>query len=99
VLVLPTVAATATPIGSDNVALGGPDTSTLSSLDSVITRFTYPFNLSGFPSLVLPCGFDLEGLPIGMQIAGAPWQEALLVRVGHAFQQATDWHRRRPPLN
>jgi aspartyl-tRNA(Asn)/glutamyl-tRNA(Gln) amidotransferase subunit A len=62
-----------------------------------LTRFTYPFNLSGFPALSIPCGFDRVGLPIGLQLAARPWQEGLLVRVGHTYQQATDWHCRRPP--
>ena len=52
--------------------------------------------LSGFPVVALPSGFDELGLPIGMQVAGLPWQERLLVQVAHAYQQATDWHRRRP---
>ena len=66
-----------------------------------LTRFTYPFNLSGFPALSILCGFDSVGLPIGLQLAASPWQEALLFRVGHAYQQATDWHCRRPgaPFN
>lgn len=62
------------------------------------TRFTYPFNLAGLPSLAVPCGFSAEGLPLGVQIAAPAWQEALTLRVGHAYQQATDWHKRRPPL-
>jgi aspartyl-tRNA(Asn)/glutamyl-tRNA(Gln) amidotransferase subunit A len=62
------------------------------------TRLTYPFNISGFPAASVPCGFDRRGLPIGLQLAAAPWQEALVLRVAHQFQQVTDWHRRRPPL-
>jgi aspartyl-tRNA(Asn)/glutamyl-tRNA(Gln) amidotransferase subunit A len=60
--------------------------------------FTYPFNLTGLPSLATPCGFDSQGLPIGMQIVANLWQEALALRVGHAYQQATTWHRARPPM-
>jgi aspartyl-tRNA(Asn)/glutamyl-tRNA(Gln) amidotransferase subunit A len=55
-------------------------------------------NLSGLPALALPIGFDAAGLPIGMQIAGRPFDEATVLRTGHAYQQATDWHTRRPPL-
>jgi aspartyl-tRNA(Asn)/glutamyl-tRNA(Gln) amidotransferase subunit A len=62
------------------------------------TRFTYPFNLAGLPSLALPCGFSAEGLPLGVQIAAPAWQEALTLRVGHGYQQATDWHKQRPPV-
>ena len=60
-------------------------------------RCTFPFSLSGQPVLTVPCGFDDSALPIGLQIAGRPWAEATVVRVGHAFQQATDWHQRPPP--
>jgi aspartyl-tRNA(Asn)/glutamyl-tRNA(Gln) amidotransferase subunit A len=59
---------------------------------------TPPFNLSGLPALALPCGFSSAGLPLSLQLAGRPFDEATVLRVGHAYQQATDWHRRRPPV-
>jgi aspartyl-tRNA(Asn)/glutamyl-tRNA(Gln) amidotransferase subunit A len=46
----------------------------------------------------VPCGFDRGGLPVGLQLAGRAWDEATLLRVAHAYQQATDWHARRPTL-
>ena len=58
--------------------------------------FTIPANLAGLPALSLPCGFDRAGLPIGMQIIGRPFDESTILRLAHAFEQATDWHRRRP---
>ena len=58
--------------------------------------FTIPANLAGLPALSLPCGFDRAGLPIGMQVIGRPFDESTVLRLGHAFEQATDWHRRRP---
>ena len=61
-------------------------------------RFTAAFNYSGQPSLTLPAGCDSEGLPIGFQLIGPALSEARLLRAGMAFQQATDWHARRPPL-
>jgi len=61
-------------------------------------RFTAPFDMSGSPSLTLPGGATSEGLPVGFQLVGRHFDEALLLRAGHAFQQASDWHRRRPPL-
>jgi aspartyl-tRNA(Asn)/glutamyl-tRNA(Gln) amidotransferase subunit A len=64
-----------------------------------LTRFTAPFNLTGLPALALPCGFTGQGLPIGLQIVGAPWSEAGLLRAGHAFETATTWHQRVPDLN
>jgi aspartyl-tRNA(Asn)/glutamyl-tRNA(Gln) amidotransferase subunit A len=60
------------------------------------TDLTSPFNLTGFPVLALPCGFTDEGLPLGMQLVAAPWAEETLVGAGYAYQEATDWHRRRP---
>jgi amidase len=60
-------------------------------------RFTAPFDMSGSPSLTLPGGITSEGLPVGFQIIGRHLDEALVLRAGHAFQQATKWHLRRPP--
>ncbi len=59
---------------------------------------TISANLAGIPGLSVPCGFDAAGLPIGMQILGAPFAEERLLRVGHAYQRATDWHLRSPNL-
>jgi len=63
-----------------------------------LIRFTNPFNFLGVPALSIPCGFTNEGLPIGLQLVGRWWEEATVLRAGHAFEQATDWHKRRPPL-
>lgn len=63
------------------------------------TRCTNPFNLTGLPAMSVPCGFTKEGLPVGLQIVGRPFDEATVLRVGHAYQTATDWHKRRPPLH
>jgi amidase len=63
-----------------------------------LMKFTFPFNLSGSPSLALPAGFSANGLPIGMQFVGPHLSELALLQAGHAFQQATDWHTRHPKL-
>ncbi len=63
---------------------------------SALLRFTFPFNMTGQPALSLPCGFSTSGLPIGLQLAGRHLGEATLLRIGHAYQQATAWHLRRP---
>ncbi len=55
-------------------------------------------NYPGVPALTVPCGFDGDGLPIGIQLVGRHWAEGTLLAVARAYQQATDWHRRRPPL-
>ena len=59
---------------------------------------TSPLNLSGLPSLALPDGFSAAGLPISLPLTGRPFGEATVLRAGHAYEQATDWHRRRPPV-
>jgi hypothetical protein len=58
---------------------------------------TIPVNLAGLPGLSLPCGFA-NGLPIGLQIIGNVLQESKVLRVAYAYEQSTDWHKRRPPL-
>lgn len=63
-----------------------------------LTRFTRMFNLSGHPAIVLTCGFTADGLPIGLQIVGAHWQEEKILQLAHAYEQATDWHTRTPTL-
>lgn len=63
-----------------------------------LTRFTAPFNLTGLPALSLPCGFSGEGLPIGLQIVSRAWNEAGVLRAGYAYQEATDWHKRKPEI-
>jgi len=63
------------------------------------SRLTRSFNGLGLPALSVPCGFSSAGLPLALQIVGRPFAEATVLRVGHAYEQATDWHRRRPPLD
>lgn len=60
--------------------------------------FTLPPSLAGVVGLSLPCGFDEDGLPVGLQLIAPALGEGLALRVGHAYEQTTDWHRRRPPL-
>jgi aspartyl-tRNA(Asn)/glutamyl-tRNA(Gln) amidotransferase subunit A len=63
-----------------------------------ITRFTRPINYLGLPSLAIPAGFTGAGLPVGMQLIGRAFDEATILRIGAAFQRATDFHRRVPAL-
>ncbi len=60
-------------------------------------RNTYPFNVWGIPTISLPCGFSRTGLPIGMQLSARRLGELDLLALAHAYEQATDWHLRRPP--
>ena len=59
---------------------------------------TIPINLAGVPAISLPCGLDQEGLPIGMQVIGKHFDEATILRVAHAYEQQTEWHKKRPAL-
>ncbi|HUG52829.1 MAG TPA: amidase, partial [Vicinamibacteria bacterium] len=59
--------------------------------------FTVPANLAGIPGLSLPCGL-VDGLPVGLQLLGRPFDEATLLRAGQTYQEATAHHRARPPL-
>lgn len=93
-LVTPTLPIAATPIGQKTVVVRGVKQPVYLAL----LRNTEPFNLTGLPALTLPCGFGSPGLPIGLQIVGRPFDEANVLRLGHAYQQATDWHQRRPVL-
>ena len=61
-----------------------------------MTRFTRWVNYLGLPALSCPCGRDGEGLPVGFQLLGRPFSDAALLRIGHAFQTVTEWHKARP---
>ena len=60
--------------------------------------FTAPFNVTGLPAISAPCGFTADGLPIGMQIAGKPFDEPGVIQAAYAYQQAAGWRDMRPPL-
>lgn len=92
VLITPTLPLTAFATGRD-VPAGSPSPDWTSW-----TPYTYPFNLTQQPALSVPCGFSSSGLPIGMQIVGPRHADALVLRVGDAYQGATDWHRRAPAM-
>jgi aspartyl-tRNA(Asn)/glutamyl-tRNA(Gln) amidotransferase subunit A len=60
--------------------------------------YTISINLAGLPALSLPCGFDSEGMPIGLQIIGKPFDESTIFRVAYNYEQATEWHKKRPRI-
>jgi aspartyl-tRNA(Asn)/glutamyl-tRNA(Gln) amidotransferase subunit A len=62
------------------------------------SRLTRPFNALGLPALSVPCGFAGDGRPVGLQLVGRPFDEATILRAGHAYEQAAGWWRQRPPL-
>jgi amidase len=81
-----------------------PTTATMATLGEdpkaleMLLRFTSPFDVTGSPTITLPGGFTAKGLPVAFQLVSRPLEEDLLLRAGHAFQLATDWHKRRPPV-
>jgi amidase len=83
----------ASPTMADMATLG-EDPEKLASL----LRFTCPFDVSGSPTITLPCGFTQAGTPIAFQFVAPHFQEEMLFRAGQAYQSATDWHRRHPIL-
>jgi aspartyl-tRNA(Asn)/glutamyl-tRNA(Gln) amidotransferase subunit A len=91
VLVTPTVPIPPPPIAE---LKGNPDS--LRPREILMLRNTRPFNLWGVPAISVPCGFTREGLPIGLQIAGRHWQEGRVLTLAQAYEQATEWHKRRP---
>jgi aspartyl-tRNA(Asn)/glutamyl-tRNA(Gln) amidotransferase subunit A len=94
VVIGPTTPITAWKRGEWTVQVGGKPESVLAAS----WRFTYPYNLTGLPAISVPCGFDREGLPIGLQIAGKPFDEATVLRVAHAYERGHDWKNRWPQL-
>ena len=60
--------------------------------------FTAPFNVTGMPAISVPCGFTASGLPVGLQIAGKPFDEPTVLRAAYTYQQHTRWYERRPPI-
>jgi aspartyl-tRNA(Asn)/glutamyl-tRNA(Gln) amidotransferase subunit A len=73
--------------------LGAPDDQVAARL-----RNTAPFDINGMPAISIPCGFTKGGLPIGLQIVGPPWGEPAVLQLARAYEQATNWHRRRPQI-
>jgi aspartyl-tRNA(Asn)/glutamyl-tRNA(Gln) amidotransferase subunit A len=63
-----------------------------------LIRNTLPFNVLGIPAISVPCGFTRAGLPIGLQIIGPRLGEARVLALAHAYEQASEWHLRQPPL-
>jgi aspartyl-tRNA(Asn)/glutamyl-tRNA(Gln) amidotransferase subunit A len=93
-LATPMCAIGAPPQGASQVEVGGQAFDVLPAL----TRYSRVFNLTGLPSVSIPCGFTNENLPIGLQLVGALYEETTVLQAACAYEQATEWHLRRPPL-
>ncbi len=60
--------------------------------------FTIPVNLAGLPGISVPCGFSKDGLPVGLQIIGKPFDEGTILRIANNYEKATEWHKKQPPV-
>jgi len=94
VLVTPSI-----PIAAPAIAELKQNPDLLRPRELLLLRNTRPFNVWGLPAITVPCGFTRAGLPIGLQIAGPHWQEAAVLRLAHAYEQATEWHQRSPAIS
>jgi aspartyl-tRNA(Asn)/glutamyl-tRNA(Gln) amidotransferase subunit A len=94
-LVAPTIRICLPSIAATDVDNGPPGTEQLAMGISINTR---PFNYLGLPSMSIPCGFDPNGLPIGLQISGRPFAEGVVLQAADAYQRDTDWHGHRPAI-
>jgi aspartyl-tRNA(Asn)/glutamyl-tRNA(Gln) amidotransferase subunit A len=95
VLVSPTIRTVLPTLESTDIDHGPPGTEHRFLAVSANTR---PFNYLGVPAVSLPCGFDPNGCPIGLQIAGRPFGEGRILKVADAYQRDTDWHWRLPAV-
>ena len=93
-LLAPAAAVGAPGIDQEFVEISGKRENAL----SLMSRLTRPFNLTGQPTISVPCGFTDDGMPIGMQLAGRNWDEATVLRAAYAYEQAAEWRHRRPTL-
>jgi aspartyl-tRNA(Asn)/glutamyl-tRNA(Gln) amidotransferase subunit A len=87
----------------DALVTAGPEAASRLDATRIVSfwekpNITTPFNVLAGPALMVCCGFDPIGLPLSLQIVGRPFDEAGVLRIGHAYERATDWRRRRPAL-
>ena len=90
----PTEPITAFKIGTTELKVGEETVGATPAL----TQYTRPFNINGYPAITVPCGFSDDGMPFGLQLAGKPFDEVTVLKAAHAYEQNTEWHKRRPAL-
>ena len=88
----------ATPIPAPSIAELTQNPDLLRPREILLLRNTRPVNIWGLPAISVPCGFTEAGLPIGLQIIGPHRDEANVLRLAHAYEQATAWHKRQPKM-
>ena len=93
-IAMPTVPMPAPLREAESTVIGGVET----PVREALLRITRIFNVTRMPAVSVPCGFSDTGMPIGLQLAGKPFDELTVLRAAHAYEQATDWHTRRPPI-
>jgi aspartyl-tRNA(Asn)/glutamyl-tRNA(Gln) amidotransferase subunit A len=94
VLLTPGLPIVAPGLEQDSVTISGK----AETVRSALTRLTRPYNLAGIPAIVVPCGFSRSGLPVALQIAGKPFEEATILAVAQAYEKQTPWHERHPSI-
>ncbi|MSQ14776.1 MAG: amidase [Dehalococcoidia bacterium] len=94
ILLIPTVPVAAPTLDEETITIAGHSETVVAAL----TRLNRPFNVTGLPSISLPCGSTKSGLPVGMQLAGRSWEEATVLRAAYAYEVATEWYTARPPV-
>ena len=92
-IAVPTVPTVATPIGAGTVMMNGRQ----ADLRTVFGRCNSPINQTGLPAISVPCGLA-HGLPVGLQLIGPAFAEETILALAHAYERATTWHKRRPPV-
>ncbi len=92
-LVCPTLPATAARVGQETFTF---PSGTETTVTEAYVRHSAPANLTGLPALTVPCGFDADGLPIGLQIIGRPFDERTVLQIGQTYESETDWRRLAP---
>ena len=86
------------PVNPPAIAEIGPDRNGSPDFMARNIQDTSPFNVYGWPTISVPCGFTASGIPIGLQISAPSGADSLVLQLAHAYEQATDWHKRRPPI-
>ena len=95
VLITPTTATTAFKVGERPSIIGGIEVPPWFGF----TPFSYPFNMSGHPAASFPCGFNSDGMPVGLQVIGHRWQESKVLGVCSAFEKAKPWAGVHPAIS